>query len=67
MLVKAIDDEKRAGIRCALKVQKDKLYQGVDLPNGVIKMVKSLLLPLNVVYSLGIKWLVVMAVIKGGI
>lgn len=39
MLVKAID-EKRAELDARFKVQKDKLYQGVDLPNGVIKMVK---------------------------
>ncbi len=39
MMVKAID-EKRAELEARFKVQKDKLYQGVDLPNGVIKMVK---------------------------
>ncbi len=39
MLVKAID-EKRNELEARFKVQKDKLYQGVDLPNGVIKMVK---------------------------
>lgn len=39
MIVKAIE-EKRAELEVRFKVQKDKLYQGVDLPNGVIKMVK---------------------------
>jgi DNA-directed RNA polymerase subunit beta len=31
---------KRADLENKFKQQKDKLYQGVDLPNGVIKMVK---------------------------
>ena len=39
MLCKAID-EKRTELESRFNVQKDKLYQGVDLPNGVIKMVK---------------------------
>ena len=39
LIIKAID-EKRAELDVRFKVQKDKLYQGVDLPNGVIKMVK---------------------------
>ncbi|TXH54637.1 MAG: DNA-directed RNA polymerase subunit beta [Bacteroidia bacterium] len=36
---KAIED-KRADLESKFKQQKEKLYQGVDLPNGVIKMVK---------------------------
>ncbi|MDD3265625.1 MAG: DNA-directed RNA polymerase subunit beta [Burkholderiales bacterium] len=39
MICKAIE-EKRQELEARFKVQKDKLYQGVDLPNGVIKMVK---------------------------
>ncbi len=31
---------KRAELETKFKLQKEKLYQGVDLPNGVIKMVK---------------------------
>ncbi len=33
-------EEKRADLEAKFKIQKEKLYQGVDLPNGVIKMVK---------------------------
>ncbi len=33
-------EEKRADLESKFKLQKEKLYQGVDLPNGVIKMVK---------------------------
>jgi DNA-directed RNA polymerase subunit beta len=36
---KAVED-KRADLEAKFKLQKEKLYQGVDLPNGVIKMVK---------------------------
>ena len=39
MICKAID-EKKVELETRFNVQKDKLYQGVDLPNGVIKMVK---------------------------
>jgi DNA-directed RNA polymerase subunit beta len=39
MINKAIE-EKRAELELRFNVQKDKLQQGVDLPNGVIKMVK---------------------------
>jgi DNA-directed RNA polymerase subunit beta len=33
-------EEKRTDLEAKFKIQKEKLYQGVDLPNGVIKMVK---------------------------
>ena len=39
MINKAIE-EKRAELEVRFNVQKDKLQRGVDLPNGVIKMVK---------------------------
>ena len=39
MIQKAVE-EKRADLEAKFKIQKEKLYQGVDLPNGVIKMVK---------------------------
>ena len=39
-MVCAAIEEKRLELEARFKVQKDKLYQGVDLPNGVIKMVK---------------------------
>lgn len=38
-IAKAIED-KKSDLDAKFKLQKEKLYQGVDLPNGVIKMVK---------------------------
>ncbi len=38
-IAKAVSD-KRADLEGKFKLQKEKLYQGVDLPNGVTKMVK---------------------------
>ena len=39
IIQKAVE-EKRADLEAKFKIQKLKLHQGVDLPNGVIKMVK---------------------------
>lgn len=38
-ITKAVED-KKSDLDANYKLQKEKLYQGVDLPNGVIKMVK---------------------------
>ncbi|MCC2625140.1 MAG: DNA-directed polymerase subunit beta [Burkholderiales bacterium] len=38
-IAKAVAD-KKSDLDAKYKIQKEKLYQGVDLPNGVIKMVK---------------------------
>ncbi len=39
-IIRKAVDENRADLEAKFKSQKEKLYQGVDLPNGVIKMVK---------------------------